>query len=152
LWWLFFTRKEYDSNINLFAYFSESFDGEYKPHLNNPIKTDISSARPAGTPFMHEGNLYRPSQDSSATYGGAVKINRITKLNPYEFEEVTEKVIFPDRNSLFNKGIHTLSSCGDYTIVDGKRFVFSWYSFWYRLKIKAKNLKLKAKNSICRKR
>ena len=48
LWWLFCTRKQFDSNTCLFVYFSETFDGVYEPHHNNPVKTDISSARPAG--------------------------------------------------------------------------------------------------------
>ena len=136
LWWIFCTRKQYESNTNLFAYYSDRFDGEYKPHFNNPVKTDISSARPAGTPFKHEGNLYRPSQDSSVTYGGSVKINRILKLNPNEFEEETIKVIKPDNSSIYKDGLHTISSAGDYTIVDGKRMIFVWHAFIYQLKRK----------------
>ena len=144
LWWLFFTRKQFDSNTNLFVYYSEKFDGEYKPHFNNPVKTDISSARSAGTPFLvetlHATSLYRPSQDSSSTYGGSVKINRVTKLSPYEFEEETVKIIKPDNESLYNSGIHTISSAGNNTIVDGKRMIFIWESFIYQLIRKARKI------------
>lgn len=136
LWWLFFTRKKYDSNTCLFGYFSESLDGEYIPHRNNPIKTDISSARPAGTPFNIDGKLYRPSQDCSIVYGGALKINMITKLNPEEFREITVNIIEPNKKSYFNNGIHTISLSGKYMIADGKRLFFSPYNFLHQLKRK----------------
>ncbi len=33
-------------------------------HARNPVKTDARSARPGGTPFVVDGVLYRPGQDS----------------------------------------------------------------------------------------
>ncbi len=36
---------------------------------------------------MLDGALYRPAQDCSVTYGGAVVINRIDRLTPEEFSE-----------------------------------------------------------------
>ena len=40
------------------------------------VKTDVRSARPAGTPFVYQGELYRPAQDCSRTYGGSIVIHR----------------------------------------------------------------------------
>ncbi len=123
-WWLFFSLKR-QSNTILYAYYSDDLLGEYCPHLNNPIKTDIRSARPAGTPFRYEGALYRPGQDCSMTYGGQVVINRVIKLNPAEFEEMPVKTISPFKNSKYLNGLHTISGSGTVTIIDGKRFVFN---------------------------
>lgn len=139
-WWLFCTIKEFDSNVNLFAFYSSDFEGPYIEHSINPIKTDIRSSRPAGTPFYYEGNLYRPSQNSSSTYGGGVCINKITSLTPTAFREEVCSAIYPFNNSEYNRGIHTLSSAGDYTLIDGKRLVFSKYNFRRKLSEKFKRV------------
>lgn len=140
LWWLFFSLKR-QSNTILYAYYSDDLLGEYFPHLNNPIKTDIRSARPAGTPFRYEGELYRPGQDCSSTYGGQVVINRVIKLNPSEFEEVPVKIISPFKDSKYLNGIHTISGIGTVTIIDGKRFVFNKVVFTEQLFRKLRKLR-----------
>jgi hypothetical protein len=120
-WWLFFTDRKY-SNTHLSVYFSEELTGEFKPHRINPVKTDIRSARPAGTPFIHEHVLYRPAQDCSATYGGRVAVNRIVRLTPDDFAEETVNFIEPVSGSLYDQGLHTLSAVGNITLIDGKRY------------------------------
>ena len=141
-WWMFFTKKHL-SDTNLYIYFSDDLFGEFFPHKNNPVKADIYSARPAGSPFYYEGNLYRPAQDCSITYGCKVVINRIETLNTSEFLEVKQKSITPYKSSRYNKGIHTLASAGNYTIVDGKRFVFLWIHFIHTLRKKINKLIVK---------
>lgn len=71
-WWLFCTKSfstVQSHNNELHIYYSSDLFGEWKPHSLNPVKVDIRSSRPAGTPFIHEGVLYRPAQDCSKTYG-----------------------------------------------------------------------------------
>lgn len=121
LWWLFCTDKQYSGMLNLYIWYSRDLFGPWQPHKLNPVKTDVRSARPAGTPFAYNGELYRPSQDCSKTYGGRVVINRILKLTTTEFEEEPVKAVEPYRNSIYRDGIHTISACGDMTLVDGKR-------------------------------
>jgi len=121
-WWLFGTKAPL-TNVALFAYHAERIEGPYVPHLLNPIKHDIASARPGGTPFHHEGALWRPAQDSSETYGGRIALNRVLELTPGRFREETVKHIGPFGGSIWNKGMHTLSSMGEQTFIDGKRFV-----------------------------
>ncbi len=142
LWWLFFTRKE-QSGTNLYAYYSKEIFGAYEPHKNNPIKTDVRSSRPAGTAFYYDGNLYRPAQNCSKTYGGEISINKIIKLNPFEFDENVVAVVKPFQKTKFNKGIHTLSSVDDYTIIDAKRFAFVMNNFIFQFKRKIKKLMLR---------
>lgn len=119
-WWLFCTNVEHDSNTFLYVWYSDCLFGPWKFHPSNPVKADIRSARPAGAPFSFEGHLYRPAQDSSKTYGGRIAINRILRLSPTEFEEEIIRVVEPDRGSGFGEGLHTLSTFGERTLVDGK--------------------------------
>ena len=94
------------------------------PHSKQPVKTDIQSSRPGGTPFIHEGKLYRPAQDCSRVYGGRVVINQITALSPNDFEEKTAAIVEPDKHGPYPDGLHTLSALGDITLVDSKREKF----------------------------
>ncbi len=143
LWWLFFTRKDLPG-VNLYAYFSKEFDGNFEEHKNNPIKIDIKSSRPAGAPFYFNGKLCRPVQDCAKTYGDKIHINKIEKLSPQEFSEKTIETLTPIENSKFYKGIHTINSNGKYTVIDGKRFIFIGENFVFQLKRKIhKLLKLK---------
>lgn len=140
MFWLFLTRQDEQSNLNLFAYFSQSLHDEFKPHNNNPVKTDITSARPAGNLFKVGEHLYRPTQDSSKLYGGSLKINQIIKLTPDTFIEKEIKHIQPLSGSRYSQGIHTINQCGQYTVIDGKRLIFVWPSFWHKLKNKVLNI------------
>lgn len=121
-WWIFGTKAPL-TNVALHAYYSDRFEGPYLPHELNPIKYDIRSARPGGTPFVVDGKLYRPAQDSSNTYGGRIAINELIELTPKTFKEVTLKFVGPLKGTAYDKGLHTVSSVGDITLVDGKRFL-----------------------------
>ncbi|MBV9278163.1 MAG: hypothetical protein JOZ97_08015 [Candidatus Eremiobacteraeota bacterium] len=121
LWWLFCTSESFDPNLQLFAFYAHELQGPWKPHRLNPIKTDITSARPAGTPFLSGGELYRPAQDSSLTYGGAVRLNRILRLTPSEFEEVAVKTIHADHFAPYTAGTHTFSYAGSTCVIDAKK-------------------------------
>ena len=123
-WWLMGTLAPL-TNVHLVAYHAPSLQGPYSPHALNPIKADLRSARPAGTPFLHEGKLYRPSQDSEESYGHRVVINHVQELTPTAFREEAVKTIGPINGSYWNKGLHTISAVGDITLVDGKRYVHS---------------------------
>ncbi|MFX8406684.1 hypothetical protein ABTL65_19795, partial [Acinetobacter baumannii] len=46
------------------AWFASDLLGPWHAHPGNPVKIDVRSARPAGTPFVVDGVLYRPAQDS----------------------------------------------------------------------------------------
>ena len=129
LWWLMCTDREKNAFVNLFAWYAAKLSGPWKPHAINPIKTDIHSARSAGTPFSHEGFLYRPAQDCSRTYGGRIVINRVIRLTPTEFSEEQVASIEPDADRPYPDGVHTISTVGNITLVDGKRVVFVGSAF-----------------------
>jgi hypothetical protein len=133
LWWLMCTDKERNAFVNLFAWYAQDLFGPWKAHAANPIKTDIRSARPAGTPFTYEGFLYRPAQDCSVTYGGRIVLNKVTRLTPTEFKEEPTAIIEPYPDTAFPTGIHTISAVGDITLVDGRRMAFIGTAFKRRL-------------------
>jgi len=127
--WLFFTDHETGTWTRLFAYHAPALLGPWEPHAANPIKVDVRSSRCAGSPFVADGQLYRPSQDCSRAYGGAVTIKRVLRLTPTEFAEETARVVEPDPRSPFPAGLHTLSAMGDRTLVDAKRMLFVGSAF-----------------------
>lgn len=120
-WWLFGTKAPL-TNVALYAYWSEHFEGPYHPHLLQPVKMDIRSARPAGTPFLRGGELWRPAQDSSVTYGGRIAFNRVVELDPIRFREETVYHLGPLKGSAYGAGLHTLCAMDGITLLDGKRF------------------------------
>jgi len=110
-WWLFVSVIEntYASisfnELSLF-YADDLLSSEWNSHPLNPIVSDHKLSRPAGSIFMHDNKIYRPSQDCSGIYGRALNLNCITKLSETEFEEVLISKTEPIWNNKI-KGIHT---------------------------------------------
>lgn len=136
MWFCFYTLAN-APHSKLYIRYSKDLFGEWKEHKKNPVKNDISSSRPAGSVFTNDGKLYRPAQDCSKSYGGGVTINEIRKLSEKEFEEVEIKKIEPYNYSgcLYTKGLHTISSVGGMTLVDGKKYSYRLRRFKEVLKI-----------------
>ncbi|MGH9486232.1 MAG: glucosamine inositolphosphorylceramide transferase family protein [Terriglobales bacterium] len=120
-WWLFSTDACAPGPPNLCVWHADTLQGPWTPHARNPVKADASSCRGAGTPFIFDGALYRPSQDCSDGYGRRVNINRLVRLSGDEFAEETVATVHSPRDAGFPDGIHTLSSAGPYTLIDGRR-------------------------------
>lgn len=119
-WWLFGTKPPLE-DVALYAYHATSLEGSWTAHPLNPLKTDVRSARPAGTPFVHQGQLYRPALDNSHTPGWRVALMRVLELSPTDFREELVRTIGPLKGSAWSHGTSTLSAVGDLTLVDGKR-------------------------------
>lgn len=119
-WWLFANVPAYGAtwgHDELHLFHADSPLGPWTPHRNNPVKSDVRSARPAGRIFERGGESYRPAQDCSRRYGYAVSINRILRLDPDVFEEVEVDRICPREDSQF-VGVHTFNMTGDMTVID----------------------------------
>jgi hypothetical protein len=112
------------ANCELHLWYAPSITGPWHPHPANPVKIDVRSARPGGTPFVVDGTLYRPAQDCSRTYGGRITINRVLTLNPLAFREEPFAFVEPDAAGPYPDGLHTLSQVGNVTLIDGKRVLF----------------------------
>lgn len=139
-WWLTCTDNEANPDANLLVWHAAQLQGPWVAHAANPVKSDVRSARPAGTPFFHAGELYRPAQDCSSTYGGRIVINRVTRLTPQQFAEEPVATIEPSADSPFPHGRHTLAAVGDVTLVDGHRFIFVGAALRHFLRIWGRSL------------
>jgi hypothetical protein len=121
-WWLFGSRRDRDPNTELWLWWATSFFGPWEPHPQNPVKIDVTSSRPAGTPFVRDGVLHRPAQDCANGYGGAIVINAVTRLDESWFDErVVERI--EATPGPYPLGRHTLSFGGGLVAIDGKRRV-----------------------------
>jgi hypothetical protein len=127
LLWIAYTDVRFGQHDSLCLAWAERITGPWHRHPLNPVKIDARSARPAGTPFMRDGQLIRPAQDCSRTYGGAVALNRIDLCTPEAYSEETVSFIRPCLNTRNPHGLHTLSAWGDRTLVDAKR---EWMNPW----------------------
>lgn len=119
-WWMFGNIKmEGGSSLDKLYLFSapHPFVEVWDPHPRNPIIADIHSARPAGRIFELDGELIRPSQDSSRRYGYALNFNRIKTLNQMDYEETRLSSFYPPRGEGI-LAIHTWNSSGGMVVGD----------------------------------
>lgn len=119
-WYLFANVSETGGSSwdELFLFVADTPLGPWLPHPMNPIVSDVRSARPAGAFFMQDGKLYRPSQDSSISYGSSIAVQCVNKLSPTEYEESFAYRVSPDWPGTV--GCHTLSMTESLTVVDCK--------------------------------
>lgn len=117
-WWLLGTDPRQPDTV-LQAFHAPRLEGPYVPHLLNPVKLDVRSARPGGTPFLADGALWRPARNAGIP-GGGICFNRIQVLTPDRFEEEVVKCIGPLPGP-WSDGIRTLSAVGGLTLMDGLR-------------------------------
>lgn len=120
-YWLFATVDRRSTNSELCLFHASDPHGPWEAHRLNPVKTDVRSARPAGTPFVHAGALYRPAQDCSVSYGGRTVICRIDRLDTDGFAETPVSWVEPRSGGRYPDGLHTVSAMGGRTLIDGCR-------------------------------
>lgn len=120
-WWLLATDGKRLDVDALHVWHAPGPMGPWTPHPGNPVRVGVDSVRPAGRPFVHEGVLYRPTQDGTGGYGSGVAIVRVDALDTSRFVETVVRRIAPLEGH--DRGIHTLWSVGERTLVDGKRRV-----------------------------
>ena len=127
LWWLFAASSEGGSESwdELEIYYASSPLGPWTPHPRNPVKSDVRSARPAGQFFTQNGRLYRPSQDGSLSYGGALAIQEVQALTTTEFRERCVTRVDPlwMPNLV---GVHTVNAIDGLTVIDARRRIGRW--------------------------
>jgi len=126
-WWLFCGLHDDNDTLNLHIFFAETLRGTWKPHPLNPVKSDVRSARPAGPMFRVGGELYRPSQNCSESYGGSVTLNRVRILSPTAFAEEYVLTVPPIANSRYPLGLHTIAFADGFVVIDGKTRVWGLY-------------------------
>ncbi|MEO7786661.1 MAG: formyl transferase [Sphingomicrobium sp.] len=123
-WWLAYASGARKSAAmdRLHLAFADRLDGPWSPHPANPVRVDRAAARPGGTPFLLDGRLVIPLQDNVATYGSAIRLLEVAALTPDRLEASLGARIAPPASAVpYSEGLHTLSACGDITLIDVKR-------------------------------
>jgi hypothetical protein len=121
LWYLFTTQQEVAgaaTNEVLTLWYAVDFlTGNWQIHPQSPLFRDITKGRMAGRIFQHKGALYRPAQDGSKGYGGALGIYKITELSPTAYAEEWVTTIAPEWKPQLTK-VHTWNVYEQATVAD----------------------------------
>ncbi|WP_423599767.1 glucosamine inositolphosphorylceramide transferase family protein [Roseateles sp. MS654] len=134
-WWMFYAVIGPDKRDQreLHVAWSETLQGPWTPHPANPVRSAQDGARPAGTPFVDaQGLVTLPVQDSRTSYGGATRWLRFNRLTPDAVEICAMPETFTGdlAHGRFTSGLHTMSACGDVTLIDVKRIDRSRHRQW----------------------
>ena len=108
-------------NDELYIFHSSSLLGPWRPHVMNPVVSDIRRARPAGHFFWEGDRLIRPSQDCSGRYGRAIVFNEVLELSETCYRERILRVIEPE----WFPGTHcthTIERTDRFICADGRRY------------------------------
>ncbi len=139
-WWMFYTLDGADQRAMRELYIASAprLTGPWTP-ANAPALISLETARPGGTPFIHDDAVYLPTQDCRTEYGAAVNVLRLNAIEPFAATPV-QKITPAFLNTPFTDGLHTLSACGDVTLFDVKhidrsprRAVINLQRRWRRL-------------------
>ena len=145
LWWMFFTivgPKARDQR-ELHVAHAPRLTGPWELHPLNPIIENRAGARPGGTPFIDaDGKVVLPVQDCSETYGGAIRFVRFNMLTPdwIQAEHLPSTLTGNLVSTSHTDGLHTLSACGDLTLIDTKLIVRPWARYAVDLKRRVQRL------------
>ena len=132
-WWMWSQNgEEADGRANVYLHYAKSLTGPWHPHALNPVKLDVRSARPGGSPFMVGNSLFRPAQDCSRAYGSRISLQHVIRMNPQEYEELEVDSVEPASTWPFRAGLHTISAVGDRTLVDAKTIRPASLATWQR--------------------
>lgn len=128
-WWLFTAIAEQEAaapQVELFLFYSdEFFTDRWQAHPMNPIVSDVKRARAAGSIFVKNGKLFRPSQDCSKGYGYSFDLNEIVVLSETEYCERRATTIKPDWAERIT-ATHTYANQGNLIVIDALTRRLKW--------------------------
>jgi hypothetical protein len=121
LWWLFVTADWLGTSTQdeLSIFYSETLQGDWKPHLANPVKWDSRFSRPAGRIVRQDGRLFRPAQNCDRTYGAGIVWFEITELTSTRFSE-RKMAVWDGQAELSMDGLHSFDQIGSLQAIDFK--------------------------------
>ena len=120
-WWMFTVMVENEgagTNDELFLFYADTpFTQDWTSHPNNPIISDVRSARPGGSIYVQDGKIIRPSQDCSKKYGYGFNLNEIEVLTETDYQEKRILHITPWDKSI--KRTHSFAHQKGISVIDG---------------------------------
>ncbi len=118
-WWMFTVLAEKGSGHNdeLFLFYADSpFTDQWASHPQNPIVSDVRTARPAGNIYEEGGKIIRPSQDCSRKYGFGFNLNEIVVLSETDYQEKRMLHVRPWEKGLTRT--HSFNHSESVTVID----------------------------------
>lgn len=109
----------------LAIYYADRLTGPWLPHAANPVLIDRAQARPAGNMVVRHVQLWRPVQDCTQGYGGALALAEVTELSPTAFRQQVRHRISPGP-AWPGRKLHTLNRIGNLEVIDGSRIQPRW--------------------------
>ena len=139
LWWMFYAiyGKGSRDRRELHMAWAQDLKGPWVNCAANPIHVGLGNSRPAGTPWVgDDGSINLPVQDCRGGYGVATRWLTLTQLSPsgVQVHECDERLTGDLVHQDFTEGLHTVSACGDWTLIDVKRSSYSRYRHWLDIK------------------
>jgi hypothetical protein len=122
--WMFTNIAQPGASVQdeLHLFYASSLYGPWQAHPQNPIVSDVRRARSAGRLFTNGEALFRPSQNSSVSYGGSIVINAVEELTTTAYRETKVEEIGP---KWLSQAVctHTLSFNDNFIVTDGLQYV-----------------------------
>ena len=123
MWYLFTSTrrncKKFGDRLDLF-FTEDILNPNWQEHPQNPVCKGHQQFRMAGKPFIYNGKLVRPSQDSLKRYGGNIELKEIIQLSPTVYQEQLLEVILPDWKNE-DDGCHTINAENNFVVLDAIR-------------------------------
>lgn len=116
-----FATKVPNVQEDLYLYKSERFDGGYEEI--GLVSQGREHSRPAGDLFEVKGDLYRPAQNCSKCYGGAVEIMKSSMTVEHKYEEEYSFSLNP-ASFRYNLGLHTINFYEGGCVIDGYGYLY----------------------------
>ncbi len=119
--WFFTSLIQDDAALGsqLMLFRSGRLDGDWVAHPQNPVCCDVRFARGAGRIIRAGGQLLRPAQDCSISYGGSMSFRAIEVLTESRYREST-RVSLSLLDSLGMVGPHTYDQSSLTEVIDGR--------------------------------
>ena len=122
-WWMFTVISEckgIGKNDELFLFYADTpLTQNWKSHPQNPIISDVRSARPGGSIYIQDGKIIRPSQDCSKKYGYGINLNEIEILTETEYREKRIHHIAPTNIAKNIRRAHSYAHQTGISVIDG---------------------------------
>lgn len=144
-WWMFFTvvgPKGRDQRELHLAY-APTLTGPWQLHASNPLLDTLAGARPGGTPFLNQhGRVVLPVQDCRRGYGAALRLLEFEILEPRQLVARHLAPILKGEmiSTSHVEGLHTLSACAGFTLLDAKRIDHGRQRQWLDLRRRLRRL------------
>ena len=105
-----------------YLYESKSLFGPYKQVFERPCQEKRSCSRPGGNWIGISQGLFRPAQDCSRYYGGALSIMQVN-LDNKGYKEIDYCRIEP-LSLKYSRGVHTINFHDGLCVVDGYGYLY----------------------------